>query len=541
MKVDFLEDLIQRVTVNESQSYKHYLFVAEKKGMVLGAAISSQFLHENFFFIDYIASSKDSSSRGIGAALYSRIKEQSVLNKSLGIFLECESIELHFCASEEEQKQNKTRINFYQRFGASQLKNSKYEEARADKSSLHLLFDNNREKVPEKKIITKIVIAILESHSEKICSKKYIQTVSDSLPESSFEKLAIFHSTIQKPTIFNEVPSDQKISLTVNPLHKIHHIKEKGYVESPIRIDSILKEFKKIGFFNHIKTKNFPDTHITEVHDPEYYIFLKKICEFAGNKTIYPDVFPIRNRARMPQSLEAKAGYYCMDTFSPLNKNAFLASRAAVNCALTAAAQLTEGQNISYALVRPPGHHAEKKYFGGFCYLNSTAIAAHYLSKNGRVAILDVDYHHGNGQQNIFYKRKDVLTISIHGHPEHVYPHFTGFDDEMGAGDGLGYNINYPLPISIDGAAYKESLLIALDQIKKFDPAFCVIALGLDTAKGDPTGSWKLLSKDFEVNGKLIGSLKKPTLVVQEGGYKTQVLGINARHFFQGLMNGYYR
>ncbi|MCB0384433.1 MAG: histone deacetylase family protein, partial [Bdellovibrionales bacterium] len=258
-------------------------------------------------------------------------------------------------------------------------------------------------------------------------------------------------------------------------------------------------------------------------------------------KTIYPDIFPIRNRARLPLGLEAQFGYYCMDIYSPINQNAYLASRSAVDCALTAAETLIEGENVAYALVRPPGHHAERRFFGGFCYLNSTAIAANFLSKRGRVAILDVDYHHGNGQQNIFFERSDVLTISIHGHPEHAYPHFTGFEDEIGSGEGLNYNINYPLPLTVDGPAYLKTLELALKKIREFDPVYCVVALGLDTAKGDPTGTWKLLSRDFEENGILIGGLKKPTLVVQEGGYRTQVLGVNARHFFRGLMRGYYQ
>ncbi len=543
MTSSFFDEVIEKVSFNTSVTHKYYLFVAEKRGHVQGAAIVSQFLKENFFFIDYIASNKGNPSRGIGAALYARIKEQSLLNKCLGIFLECESIERRFCASDDEQKQNKIRLNFYHRFGAVQLKHTLYEKERADKSSFHLLYDKNIGKKLDNEAIATIVTAILKSHTEKKCTKIYIEEVVASLSKGSFEELVPSQARNQPNLLFHpsSVPDDQKIPLTFNPQHIIHHVKEKGYVESPIRIDSILGELKKVGFFDFIESKKYPDSLITEVHDTEYIKFLKKICEFAGKKTIYPDVFPIRNRARLPNSIEAQVGYYCIDTFSPLNHNAYLASRAAVDCALTAASRLLDGENISYALVRPPGHHAEKKFFGGFCYLNSTAIAANYLSKNGRVAILDIDFHHGNGQQNIFYDRDDVLTISIHGHPEHAYPHFTGFEDEKGINRGLGFNINYPLGITIDGPTYLNTLKIALEDIKKFDPVFCIIALGLDTAKGDPTGSWKLLSKDFEENGKLIGALKLPTLLVQEGGYKTQVLGVNAKHFFQGLMKGYYK
>lgn len=510
MRSGYIDSLIEEIKANKGGTRAFYLFVAEKKGDVTGVAIVSYFRDENFYYVDYIASKRSSSSRGIGAALYSRIKEQSVLTESQGIFLECETTEREFCASDEEQNQNKNRLNFYRKFGAQKLENSSYENVRLDKSSLYLLFDNNKVSKISMVALKSIVKAILKSHTEKKCSKEYIKAVVDSLADSHFQMIA--KAGPKKIKTVSEkmktVPLDQKIPLTLNTLHVIHHVKEKGYVESPIRIDSILKEIDKLDYFDHIPTKSYPDSLVLEVHDSQYYKFLKQICHKLGNKTYYPDVFPLRNKARMPKGLEDRSGYYCMDTFTPLNLNAFLASRAAVNCALTAASKLIEGENIAYALVRPPGHHAEKKFFGGFCYLNSTAIAANFLSKEGRVAILDLDFHHGNGQQNIFYKRDDVLTISIHGHPEHAYPHFTGFAEEKGAGKGLGFNINHPLRLTIGGDEYRKALNLAILEIEKFNPAYCVIALGLDTAKGDPTGTWKLLTKDFKENGIMIGSLK---------------------------------
>ena len=233
-----------------------------------------------------------------------------------------------------------------------------------------------------------------------------------------------------------------------------------------------------------------------------------------------------------------RAGYYCIDTFTPLNANAYKAARGAVDCAMTGAECLLDGSRAAYALVRPPGHHAEYEAFGGFCYFNSAAIAAHHLSKQGKVVLLDIDYHHGNGAQDIFYRRKDVFTISIHGHPRYSYPYFSGFEDEKGDGDGKGYNLNLPQPENIDGERYRKVLATALERIRKFDPQFLVLALGLDTAKGDPTGSFLLMTKDFRENGRMIGELRLPALVVQEGGYKTQTLGVNARHFFTGLWEG---
>ncbi|HPI98109.1 MAG TPA: histone deacetylase family protein, partial [Synergistales bacterium] len=226
--------------------------------------------------------------------------------------------------------------------------------------------------------------------------------------------------------------------------------------------------------------------------------------------------------------------------FTPLNRNAFLAATDAVNCSLTAATELMTGRKIAYALVRPPGHHAERSSFGGFCYLNSLAVASEMLSSKGKVAILDIDYHHGNGQQDIFYRRDDVLTISIHGHPNIAYPYFSGFEDEKGEGPGRGFNINYPLKEELGGEDYRLTLQKATDRIRTFRPSFLVIALGLDTSRKDPTGSWSLTAKDFFLNGELLGSLQIPTLIVQEGGYNTRFIGINARNFFLGFWKSFY-
>ncbi|TFG39266.1 MAG: histone deacetylase family protein, partial [Candidatus Aminicenantes bacterium] len=231
-------------------------------------------------------------------------------------------------------------------------------------------------------------------------------------------------------------------------------------------------------------------------------------------------------------------GYYCIDTFTPLDGNAFRAARRAVDCALTAAHAVLDGRRLAYALVRPPGHHAESRAFGGFCYFNNTAIAAAELAHHARVAILDLDYHHGNGQQEIFWERGDVLTLSIHGHPNFAYPYFSGFADERGAGDGLGANRNYPLEETVEGPRYREVLARALSRVEKHRTEILVVALGLDTGRKDPTGTWNLSAADFTANGRMVSALKLPTLVVQEGGYRVRSLGVNARSFFTGLWQG---
>jgi acetoin utilization deacetylase AcuC-like enzyme len=257
-----------------------------------------------------------------------------------------------------------------------------------------------------------------------------------------------------------------------------------------------------------------------------------------AGKSVYPYIFPIRNTKRPPKDLPLRAGYFCIDTFTPLNANAWLAARKGVDCALTAADCVLGGAHFAYALVRPPGHHAERRAFGGFCYFNNAAIAAHYMSRFGRIAVLDIDYHHGNGTQDIFWKRGDVLTLSIHGHPSFAYPYFSGFREETGEGEGKGCNLNYPLPERITPAEYLETLDEALRRVRRFRPAYLVLPLGFDTGVADPTGSWSNRPSDFETIGKRIAQVGLPTLVVQEGGYRTRTLGSNALHFFKGLWEG---
>jgi len=328
--------------------------------------------------------------------------------------------------------------------------------------------------------------------------------------------------------------------LVLNSEHTLHYVPDRGYVEAPVRIRSIMAELEPSGLIEKVPAKRYSDRHIRAVHDGRLVEYIRKACLIAGpKKSIYPYVFPLRNAARAPKDETVLAGYYCIDTFTPLNQNAYLAARSAVDCTLTAAEEVLGGVSLAYALVRPPGHHAETRAFGGFCYFNNAAIAADLLARYGKVAILDIDYHHGNGQQEIFYNRSDVLTVSIHGHPRFAYPYFTGFRDEAGIGPGAGFNLNIPLPEHITPEEHRKAVAEGLRRVRRFAPAYLVLSLGFDSARGDPTGTWSNRAKDFELLGRMIGEQGYPTLVVQEGGYRVRTLGTNARNFFTGLVAGH--
>lgn len=523
--------------------FRSILLVAEDgAGTVRGFAMLLHAPDLNFCYLDYICAGRGETGGGIGGALYERAREEALQIGVIGIFLECLPDDPALSPDPAVRKQNIARLRFYERFGARPLANTAYETPlkEGDTDPPYLVFDNLGQKgKPLKRDDARAIVrAILERKYAGVCPPEYIDMVVRSIRDNPVGlRDARYIKPSDAPAELR--PRQRRIALIVNDQHSIHHVNDRGYVEAPVRIASIIRELDRTDLFEKTVARRFGTPVIEEVHKPEFVQFLKKACEnVPPGKSVYPYVFPVRNRARPPREVPLRAGYYCIDTFTPLNANAYKAARGAVDCAMTGAECLLDGSRAAYALVRPPGHHAEYEAFGGFCYFNSAAIAAHHLSKQGKVVLLDIDYHHGNGAQDIFYRRKDVLTISIHGHPRHSYPYFSGFEDEKGDGDGKGYNLNLPQPENIDGERYRKVLATALERIRKFDPQFLVLALGLDTAKGDPTGSFLLMTKDFRENGRMIGELRLPTLVVQEGGYKTQTLGVNARHFFTGLWEG---
>lgn len=536
-----VRDLPEKLRNPLKYGFRHLLFVADDPASnVRGFALLAHEPQLRFAFLDFIATGRALTGGGVGGALYERVREEARRAGARGLFFECAPDDPAECATPEVQKANAARLRFYERFGARPISNTAYQmPLRPGQRGLpYLMYDDlGRGRPLRRELARSVCRAVLERKYRELCPPEYVARVVASFRDDPVPlRPPRYLRAPAVPAAPARAAGSERIVLVVNDRHDIHHVRERGYVQAPVRIAAILRPLEATGLFRRIEPREFGESHLRAVHDGRFVEYLKRACaSLPPGKSLYPYVFPIRNAARPPEDLTVRAGYYCIDTFTPLNRNAYLAAKRAADCTLTAAERLLRGDRLAYALVRPPGHHAERRAFGGFCYFNNNAIAAAYLAPHGRVAILDIDYHHGNGQQQIFYERADVLTVSIHGHPRFAYPYFSGFAEERGAGPGAGCNLNLPLPERVDGPRYREALDRALARIRRFRPGLLVVALGLDTAKGDPTGTWSLTARDFEENGRRIGSLHLPTLIVQEGGYRTRSLGACARHFFSGL------
>ncbi len=280
---------------------------------------------------------------------------------------------------------------------------------------------------------------------------------------------------------------------------------------------------------------------IAALHSPEYVTFLRNIytrwqrIEGAGAEVI-PNIHPANRSDSYPKSAVGQAGYHQADTACPIGAGTWEAAYWSAQTAVTGADMLAGGERAAYALCRPPGHHAFGDLAGGFCFLNNAGIAAERLRVRGlRAAILDVDVHHGNGTQGIFYDRDDVLTVSIHADPARFYPFFWGHADERGTGRGTGYNLNLPLARGTGDDAYLKVLDRALERVVNFGADVVVVALGLDAYEGDPFQGLAITTPGFARIGAAIAGLGLPTLFVQEGGYLCEELGQNLTAVLSGF------
>jgi acetoin utilization deacetylase AcuC-like enzyme len=310
------------------------------------------------------------------------------------------------------------------------------------------------------------------------------------------------------------------------------------YFENPDRMDRIVSALQKTDWAEFTAPQDFGLEPILAVHDRGYINFLAscwdewlasdpEIAASPEGHAFLPATFALRRPTRPTASIRGRGGYYIMDLSACIVEGTYQAALTSANIALSAANSSFLFHNSSFALCRPPGHHAGRDYAAGYCFINNAAVAANWLSAKGKVAILDIDYHGGNGTQDIFYERGDVLTISLHGDPDFEYPHYIGFADETGSGAGLGFHRNFPLPKDTGDAGYLAALDEALTMIRAYAPDFLVLSFGADTFDGDPLGMFQVTRAGFAEIGARIAGLNLPTTIIMEGGYANEALGEN--------------
>lgn len=309
--------------------------------------------------------------------------------------------------------------------------------------------------------------------------------------------------------------------------------------EVPARAEAILACVQAAQIGPLVKPIDHGLAPILAVHDAGFLQFLQNAYTESAALTgsagpVFTHTFATRYRGPVPQGFYALKGYYAFGWGSPILEGTWEAAYWAAQCALTAADLVREGERAAYALCRPPGHHAASDLYGGYCYLNNAAVAARALqAQSDRVAILDIDYHHGNGTQAIFYADPTVFFASLHAHPSDDYPYYWGYADELGDGPGLGYTRNWPLPLGTDDGAYLDALDRALEALIGFQPDWLVVSAGFDTVHGDPEGGFELTTEGLHKVGKRIAALGLRTVIVQEGGYRLDRLGEDAVGFLE--------
>ena len=338
-----------------------------------------------------------------------------------------------------------------------------------------------------------------------------------------------------------------------NPHHAAHAGRFEMYrgalvpcFEVPARADLVVQALRGRNIGAVMAPLAFDDTALARIHAPRYLRFLQTAWQDwlaldpqNASRDVLPSVWPgVDGRSdREPDNFSARLGLYCFDAGTPLTAGTWLAARSGADCALSAAAAVVEGERAAFALTRPPGHHAGAGYFGGYCFINNAALAAQHLRDQGldRVAVLDVDYHHGNGTQSIFYARADVFFVSIHGDPRTEYPFYLGHADERGAGAGLGANLNLPLARGADYATWSQALDEALSAIAAHGAQALVLSLGVDTFAQDPISGFALTSEDYLRMGERIARAGLPTVIVFEGGYAVDAVGVNVANVLQAF------
>lgn len=334
--------------------------------------------------------------------------------------------------------------------------------------------------------------------------------------------MKVFYNSIQKKHVIKK---------------EIYYGKAHPYNDKSSRVDSILKALKASGSYKIVAPETVPYDAILAVHDDDYLKFLQSSQNLKNDEVISPYVFPCDNRLPVYEPfIPKRAGYYCFDAGTSLMNNTWGAALASASAAYSAAKYMQQTGEAAYALCRPPGHHASRDMFGGYCYLNNAAIAASYLENFGKVMIIDFDYHHGNGTQSIYYSSSDVFYMSIHAHPSVEYPYFTGYAEEIGIDDGVNYNLNVPLMPFASPQEFFYALLKGIEKaFQVMEPSFLVLSAGFDIEANDPIGHFNMGLEEFKRLGQELRAIHKKTVIVQEGGYLVSELGQNVESFLQGF------
>ena len=335
--------------------------------------------------------------------------------------------------------------------------------------------------------------------------------------------------------------------------HKLRDAKTELYggrlvppFECPVRAEYVIERVKAVGLGEVLGPQEFGLEPVHRIHRPDFVQSLENCWTewtaegFEGEAIA--TCWPSKRLwdGKVPNNIDGKIGYYCLAAETSISEGTWEAARASADVALTAQMLVSEGERSAFALCRPPGHHAAADMFGGYCFLNNAAIAAQaFLDQGaGRVAILDVDFHHGNGTQDIFYGRDDVFFLSLHGQPEDAFPYFLGYRDEGGREKGEGFTANYPLAPGTAYDGWGAALEDACRKIADYGPDALVVSLGVDTFKNDPISFFKLESDDYLTYGERLAKLGLPTLFIMEGGYAVEEIGLNAVNVLQGFENG---
>lgn len=336
-----------------------------------------------------------------------------------------------------------------------------------------------------------------------------------------------------------------------HPLHHGRHEMFRGQLvpcfEVPARADYVLHELQARRLGTLVDVPDVELALLERVHASRYLQFLSTAWEewvaldpANAQRDALPSYWPIRTFRSdvLPASFPARMGLFSFDAGSPITPGTWVAARQGAACAMAGARALLQGGRAGFVLTRPPGHHAGRDFFGGYCFLNNAALAAQALRDGGleRVAVLDIDYHHGNGTQAIFYGRGDVFFASVHGDPHTEYPYYLGYADERGEGAGLGCNLNLPLPRGTGFPRWREALASALRAIAEFGAQALVVSLGVDTFAGDPIAGFTLASEDYLRVGEDLAAAGLPTLFVFEGGYAVAEVGVNTVNVLEGFL-----